>query len=353
MRLQKTCTYQAPTRVDIAGGTLDIWPLAAILQEKEDLWQWPVRTVNVAISLYAKACVSLIQSEQNGWLFEDKTTKRREECSQLSGNSGASFPLHRSVSRWFESQGFSSKEKHQIQVSTDAMAPRGSGLGGSSSVVMALLACFSELSGSEQIKTAHLCETAKNLEAGILGGLAGNQDHFAATFGGVQAVCHSAQGSVSQPLACKGNELVEHMVLAHSGQEHFSVFNNWLILEKALTGDKNLLGKCKSIAQIAHEICDPLQQNDFQAVAKLCLKEWEFRRTLADGITTNRLENLHAAALTAGSWGGKVCGAGGGGVLVMFAEPGIQRKRVEDAIVAGGGVLLPAQFDAYGLTRIG
>jgi len=350
----KGCIARAPTRVDIAGGTLDIWPLAPILQEKFGLWNKPVQTVNVAIDLRATACLALHEGRAASagdvaWEFSDLTRPSKETGASLKGDVALEYPLHRAVTRYYAGR-LAQAGFHKVTLSTDAQAPKGSGLGGSSSVVVAILAAFfARLDGMDP-QSAALCEVAKNLEAGLLGGLAGNQDHFGAAFGGVQAVEHSADGSRTRRLACDGHALLSHMVLAHSGQQHFSAFNNWLILERVLTGDKETLGKCASIARIAQEVVDPLAQGDFHAVASLVSREWEFRRTLAEGVTTPVLDGLHASGMKAGAWGGKVCGAGGGGVLVMFAEPGAARARVESAIAEAGGVLLPAGHDETGVT---
>ncbi|MCA2961539.1 MAG: hypothetical protein IOD12_14910 [Silvanigrellales bacterium] len=352
-RSKLTCIATTPTRVDLAGGTLDISPLAAILQEKHDLWNKPVQTVNVAIDLRATARIDLTGTGGNEpddlhWTFEDLTQPSRESGTTLTGEAATNYPLHRAVVRYARARlleaGFRS-----ITLSTNAQAPKGSGLGGSSSVVIAILGAIETLLKTQNIPSPALCEVAKNLEAGLLGGLAGNQDHFGAAFGGVQAVQHCADGSTTRRLACNGTALLSHIVLAHSGQQHFSAFNNWLILERVLTGHKPTLGKLASIARIAHEIVDPLEKGDFEGVAKLVSQEWEYRRVLAEGVTTPVLDALHAASLRAGAWGGKVCGAGGGGVLVMFVSDPAVRKRVEQAIVDTGGVLLPARYSDTGL----
>lgn len=352
-RSNLSCQATTPTRVDLAGGTLDISPLAAILQEKHDLWNKPVQTVNVAIELRATARLTLERASgparsDLAWTFEDLTRPSRESGTSLTGDAAAAYPLHRAVVRYAQAR-LLAAGWGAVTLSTDAQAPKGSGLGGSSSVVIAILGALETLLERPGVPSAALCEVAKNLEAGLLGGLAGNQDHFGAAFGGVQAVQHSAEGSTTRRLACDGDALLSRIVLAHSGQQHFSAFNNWLILERVLTGHKETLGKLASIARIAHEIVDPLERGDFESVAKLVSKEWEYRRVLADGVTTPVLDTLHAASLRAGASGGKVCGAGGGGVLVMFVRDTDVRARVESAIVDAGGVLLPARYADRGL----
>jgi D-glycero-alpha-D-manno-heptose-7-phosphate kinase len=335
---QASCTVHAPTRIDLAGGTLDIWPLAPILQEKFELWNAPIETVNLAIELRAEARVTLHPGEEYSWEFNDRSLGRSALGTQLTQNHADDFVLHRAVARLFQQKirdaGFG-----RVSIETNAKAPRGSGLGGSSALVVALLAAFNKLLELNLSET-ELCKTAQNLEAGILGNLAGNQDHYAACYGGLQSVHHSAFGSLSQPIKSNLEALAERLIIAHSGQQHFSAFNNWLVLEKALTLDAAVLERCAAIAKIVPEIKVQLESQNWEKVARLLSAEWEIRRNLAPGIVTPMLESLYETALKAGATGGKVCGAGGGGVLVMMINDPSQRHAVETALTRAGGEVL-------------
>lgn len=342
-----SCTVHAPTRIDLAGGTLDIWPLAPILQEKFELWNAPIETVNLAIELRAEARVTLHPGNEFSWEFNDQSLGRASFGTQLTQNNADDFVLHRAVSRLFRQKtldaGFG-----RVSIETNAKAPRGSGLGGSSALVVALLAAFDRLLELKLTK-AELCRTAQNLEAGILGNLAGNQDHFAACYGGLQSVHHSAFGSESQPIKSNLDALAERLVIAHSRQQHFSAFNNWLVLEKALTLDAAVLERCAAIAKIVPELKTQLEHQNWAKVAKLLSAEWEIRRTLAPGIITPMLESLYETALNAGAAGGKVCGAGGGGVLVMMVNEPEQRAAIEAALTRAGGEVLECKPAHHGI----
>ncbi|NBO37151.1 hypothetical protein EBU99_01065 [bacterium] len=333
-----TCTTRAPTRIDMAGGTLDIWPLAAILQEKFELWNAPIETVNLAIELRAEAKVTFYPGQDFAWEFNDKSLGRSAVGNTLNQNDGADFVLLRAVTRLYRNeilrQGYG-----RVSIETNAQAPRGSGLGGSSSLVIALLAAFNKLLG-HSVDGTELCRTAQTLEAGILGNLAGNQDHFAAYFGGLQTVKHTAFGSTTSQIPSDIDDLSRHLVLAHSGQQHFSAFNNWLVLEKVLTADAGVLERCAAIAKIVPDMKKELQNKNWQAVSRLLSAEWDIRRNLAPGIVTPTLESLYTTALRAGATGGKVCGAGGGGVLVMMVDHPSQKAAVETALRTGGGEVL-------------
>lgn len=333
-----TCVVRAPTRIDLAGGTLDIWPLAQILQEKFELWNAPIETVNLAIELRAEARVTLRPTNEFRWYFNDKSLHRSAEGITLRQNDAADFVLHRAVTRLYRNL-LVERGLANVSIETNAQAPRGSGLGGSSSLVIALLTAFEKLLG-RNVNGTELCRTAQTLEAGILGNLAGNQDHFAAYFGGLQSVQHSATGSRTTQLESDIDSLSRHLILAHSGQQHFSAFNNWLVLEKVLTGDAIVLERCAAIAKIVPDMKKRLLEKDWKAVARLLSAEWDIRRTLAPGIVTPILESLYATALRAGASGGKVCGAGGGGVLVMMVDEPSQKIAVENALRSAGGEVL-------------
>lgn len=335
---QASCTVHAPTRIDLAGGTLDIWPLAPILQEKFELWNAPIETVNLAIELRAEACITLHPGNSFSWEFNDRSLGRSALGSELSQNHGDDFVLHRAVARLFR-QKIVDAGYGRISIDTNAKAPRGSGLGGSSALVVALIAAFNKLLGLN-LSAEALCKTAQNLEAGILGSLAGNQDHFAACFGGLQSVQHSAFGSASHPIKSNLEALADRLILAHSGQQHFSAFNNWLVLEKALTLDAAVLERCAAIAKLVPEVKLQLESQNWDRVARLLSAEWEIRRTLAPGIVTPILEALYETAIKAGASGGKVCGAGGGGVLVMMVNDPAQKPAIEAALARAGGEVL-------------
>jgi D-glycero-alpha-D-manno-heptose-7-phosphate kinase len=346
----RTCTVKTPTRIDLAGGTLDIWPLCAILQEKFELWNTPVVTVNIAIDLFAKVTLKLEPSSHLDWTFEDLSLQKSVTGKRLTASDATDYPLHRSVTRFFSNH-LLAQRQGKLTLSTSAQAPRGSGLGGSSSLVVAMLAAFSKLLGLP-FSPEELCLQAKNLEAGILGSLAGDQDHFAAAKGGMQAVAHDAHGTHSVQLAGNGKDLLDHLVLAYSGQSHFSAFNNWTMLEKVLTGEAEILEKFARIAKIAAALPPILQSSNWNKLGTLMLDEWKIRRTLAEGITTPVLENLLETALSSGAVGGKVCGAGGGGVLVAVVAQPSDKKRLEEALVKQGGILLQAGYAATGICYV-
>lgn len=337
----------APTRVDLLGGTLDIWPLAPILREKCGLWDDDILTVNVAIDLGARVTLQARTAASLKWAFTDVDTGVTRAGESLSDSDAADFPLHRAALRFYRPR-LESAGMADLSIGTGTRTPRGSGLGGSSSMMVAMLSALDVLLGTPRTQR-DTCLRAQNLEAGVLGNLAGNQDHFAAAFGGVQAVRHGPDGTFSEQILCDGAALMARVVLAHSGQTHFSAFNNWLVLQQALSGEPGVLGRAADIARLARLAPAALAKHDWRELARLMRDEWSIRRTLAEGISTPVLDGLHEAAMRAGAIGGKVCGAGGGGVLVMVLDEPDARGKVESALKERGGHLLPAGFAGQGV----
>src|SRR5262249_22695411 len=92
-----------------------------------------------------------------------------------------------------------------------------------------------------------------------------------------------------------------------------------------------------------------LESGDLRRVGELMSREWSYRRQLAPGISTPALEALSAAASAAGAWGGKACGAGGGGWLAVLCPPAV-KEEVARALQIAGATVLPVRPTAEPLS---
>ena len=142
--------------------------------------------------------------------------------------------------------------------------------------------------------------------------------------------------------------LGRHLLLVYTGHSHFSAATNWTIIRRCLEGDAEVNGLLQGIADVAAELPEPLEGGDWQAVGALVDQEWRLRRRLADGVSVPAVENLLAVAAANGAWGGKACGAGGGGCVAILT-PADRRESVGRALVAAGGELVAALPTATGL----
>lgn len=149
----------------------------------------------------------------------------------------------------------------------------------------------------------------------------GIQDHYPGLLGGALELTYPPGGHRVAPLATDLEALGDSLTVAYSGQSHFSAGANWQIVRRRLEAEPETTELLGGIGRVARELSGALAGGDLPVVGRLLSEEWSQRRRLADGISTPRLEELLTAGLTAGAWGGKACGAGGGGSLALLAPP--------------------------------
>ncbi|MBU6375489.1 MAG: hypothetical protein KGQ59_05795, partial [Bdellovibrionales bacterium] len=165
----------------------------------------------------------------------------------------------------------------------------------------------------------NLVEIVRDIETTVIKVPAGVQDYYGAMFGGLQALHWNPGKSDREALPeATLRELEKRLLLFYSGQSRNSGINNWALFKKLIDGDtgtKQGFGGILEATKILH--CS-LQTQDWIAVGSAISKEWEFRRSLAQGITTEVIDQAFRAAFELGATGGKVCGAGGGGCFFLY-----------------------------------
>jgi D-glycero-alpha-D-manno-heptose-7-phosphate kinase len=318
---------RAPCRVDLGGGTLDIWPLG--------LFHPGARTVNVAIDIE----VGVEVRRGDGF-------RVAQAGSVVHARDLASLRAEPSARLIAEVCDFLGIDGVDIEISSGS--PRGGGLGASSALTICLLAAIGAAAGREQPPSAQLAAEARDLEARMMRLPTGIQDHAPALLGSAVVVEHRIGGSVSRVLPCDLDGLAHHLVVAYSGQSHFSAGNNWSIIRRALDHDPDTDRLLRAIAVAAAAVEAALAAGDFEALGHAVAQEWGHRRQLADEVSTPTIEALLDAARRAGAWGGKACGAGGGGCVVVLA-PKARRAEVAQALARAGAEVLEASPSPEGL----
>jgi hypothetical protein len=161
---------------------------------------------------------------------------------------------------------------------------------------------------------------------------------------------HLEPGAVLRhPITMPVERLSEHMLLHYTGVAHFSGTNNWDIYKRQIDGKKKVHKGLERIAASAIEMERALESGDLEAAGAALAHEWENRKALIDGISTPEIEAAISAALGAGAWAGKVCGAGGGGCIIFLMPPD-RRDAVREALGSVPGRVIDAQPVAHGLT---
>ena len=324
-------TVRAPVRADLAGGTLDLWPLY--------LFHPGSRTVNVAISYFAESEVCETSSGPIEIYLTDHQYRQTYESLQEMANDPKAALLHRAVEH-FKLSG--------IKITTRTDAPRGSGLGGSSALAITLVRALSEMAG-QPVEGEELIFLVRDLETRLLGVPAGIQDYYPPVFGGLGSLHLNPGMPRRHPLHTSVQELGAHMLLHYTGVAHFSGTNNWEMYKRQIDKKKKVDKGLQRIAEISVEMERALDSGNFEAAGAALQKEWEARKALIDGISTPEIDAAIDAARGAGAWGGKVCGAGGGGCIV-FLFPPERREAVVAALGNVPGRVLDCAPVAQGLT---
>ena len=322
----------APTRIDLAGGTIDIWPLY--------LFHPGAQTLNAAISLRASARIDsrddtriAIHSVDTGVTVEadDWRDLRSERSLRL-----LSLLVH-----FFEARG--------ITLTTSSDSPAGAGIAGSSALNVAVCAALAEWKRTHYEPEA-LLQIAMNVEAQAIQVPTGLQDYRPALYGGIAAIELDVDGVRRVPLDVDLSELRQRIVLCYTGEPRNSGTNNWDITKRHIDGDRYVFDCFERIRDTAAAMRTALTAGDWDAVGRAIADEWENRKRLAPGVTTPSINDLIARAQAAGATAAKVCGAGGGGCLFCYGPPGA-RDAIRGALVAGGARLLDYTFERHGLTR--
>ncbi|NBW99028.1 hypothetical protein EBR03_05600 [bacterium] len=319
MKLIDKFTVQAPSRADLAGGTLDLWPLYCLVPEAQ--------TINVALDLYASVDFEVYESAQ----FKLHVSAGEQQFSLYeSWKLGAlsavpavlQFPVFSTLTFLNLHQ---KKPALAINISIRSAVPMGSGLGGSSTLLVALGRglCRITRDFSEQGWQWKFLDWAKDTEAAFLKVPTGTQDYLAAIFGGFQSY-RFQPGKISQtPMSARAfQELNERLLIVFSGQRHHSGLSNWEVYKKAIEGDTKVLGGLNELAQVAKKVERGLYQEsiDWNQLGQLMEEEWSVRKRTFQ-VSTPELEQVIDTVRSTGVLGVKVCGAAQGGSLLVLVEP--------------------------------
>lgn len=322
----------APTRIDLAGGTLDIWPLY--------LFHPGAQTVNAAINLRAHAVLETRDDARVVIRSEDRDTTVDVDGWQALGNSQRLRLLSLLV-HFFEG--------HGLTLTTSCEAPAGAGLGGSSALNVAACAVLAEWQHTHYDPET-LLHVAMNVEAHAIGVPTGLQDYRPALYGGVAALELNVEGVRRVELGVDPEEIERRFVLCYTGEPRDSGVNNWDIMKRHLDGDSSVFDRFERIRDTASTMREALGAGDWDQVGRALADEWENRKQLTPGVTTPGIDRLVGLAMRAGATAAKICGAGGGGCLVCYVPPD-RHDEVSAALANGGAKVLDYRVERDGLMR--
>lgn len=331
-------TASCPTRFDLAGGTLDLWPIHHLLDQKA--------TVNAAIDLNAETTVR----PSNDHRFHLRSTDQKTEAvlSFKEALHHAHYPLVTLIleALWNE-------RLPPLTITTNARSPKGAGIGGSSSLAISVCAALyrarQTLETLPSLAEGTLVKIAGDVEARLIKAPTGIQDYWAAIRGGIN-VLHFPYGNTTvETFAPQDFDLGEMQVIfCYSGVSRHSAINNWEIFKRVFDGDSALIAAFNEIGRIAAKCGQAIRARNWSEALKHSDEEWKTRLQLWPNIETAATQTLSQAATKHGAEFTRVCGAGGGGVMTVFASRA-KSAGVRDALAKAGGTVLEANLSPKGL----
>jgi D-glycero-alpha-D-manno-heptose-7-phosphate kinase len=326
---------KAPTRVDLAGGTLDIWPLY--------LFHPGAVTVNAAITRYASCVIDQHAQGDDYIKLVSRDTQREESFESFVALVKAKhyrLPLLAEITKFFQPEG-------GFTLTTDSEAPAGAGIGGSSAMAVAICAALDRFTAAGKSK-ADWIHISRDAEAIVICVPTGTQDHYPPAFGGAAAIELPPGGERRTELRVDLSELERRLVLCYTGKPRKSAINNWDVFQKHINGNAKVYHNLTRISEVAQALRGALEKSNWAEAGRLMREEWSFRKKNLPTISTKTIDRIVDGSRRKGALAGKVCGAGGGGCVVLLIEPDA-RARVEEAVSVAGGQLLPMKIDRSGV----
>lgn len=326
----------SPTRVDLAGGTLDITPLTRILQHKQ--------TVNFGITLHARV---EIEKSKDAFRIESRDQGRAVAGTFEQVVQAGSLPWLEKLLQYFWNSAWT-----PLHIRVTAKSPAGAGLGGSSCLgiafASALLQARKDIGQPLPLTDHQLVQTVQDLETSLIRVPTGCQDYWGGLRGGINIISYPPGSTQVQTLPeSDARSLQDLLLLCYSGVSRASGTNNWAIFRRAFEGDQSILGILDEIGSIAEAVAKAVLAGRWNEVFALSAQEWQLRTRMWSDIETVETKRITAAAQGAGAMFSRICGAGGGGVMAIFAEPQHHAK-VKAAVSEVGGQILDGTVSFQG-----
>jgi len=330
---------KAPLRIGLAGGGTDVSPYS-------DLFGGAI--LNATVSLYAYANIELISEKNIQLQALDRHEKQSFDYSKELPVDGKLDLLKGVYNRIQKQYGMPDTG---FRLSTFVDAPAGSGLGTSSTLVVAIVGAFAEMLRLPlgEYDIAHL---AYDIERNDLKMAGGKQDQYAATFGGVNYMEFYGENVVVNPLRIKQQylfELENNLVLYYTATSRESA----KIIEKQ---SQNVVSKKEKSIDAMHQLKkqaqmmkEALLKGKIHAIGEILDFGFQQKKQMAEGISNTLIDEIYETAKKAGATGGKISGAGGGGFMTFYC-PDNTKYQVIEALTKFGGEVKNYQFVDHGLT---
>jgi len=327
---------KSPTRIDLAGGTLDMWPLSAFLGTSH--------TINLAINIFTEVTLEPHPDGHQIILrsLDLSRSKIFSNLAELAADSDQTWSLLKEVILFFKPQkGFT--------LTAQSGSPVGGGLGGSSSLVCSLLKAFSTWLHAHPSFLVHdWVELAHNLEARVLMTPTGTQDYYPALIGGLNCITYSDSGISLRTYDLSSFQFSSSYLLVDTGRSHHSGLNNFDVLTRAVKREKQVLSALTKIQGVSQDLYDWIQQSP-ESVPWLDIfdREYSARVELSPTFTSPEIEGLRQIVTDLrprANFGIKILGAGGGGCILVWGKSEQDKSLAQEVIQSRGFRVLPVEF---------
>lgn len=331
---------KAPLRIGLAGGGTDVSPYC-------DMYGGAI--LNATISLYAYASIELLHTHQIIIEATDRNetvTYNFQDELPIDGQLDLATGVYNHIVQKYGSvpSGF--------KLTTFVDAPAGSGLGSSSTLMVAIIGAFTEWLHLPlgEYDIANMAYQVERVDLAMAGG---KQDQYAATFGGVNFMeFNEGNRVIVNPLRIKQKllfELENNLLLYFTSTSRLS--STIIEAQSRNVKDKNekSIEAMHHLKEQARMMKDALLKGEIHDIGRILDYGFQYKKQMAKGISNDVMDNIYETALSAGATGGKISGAGGGGFM-MFYCPANTRFEVKKALSKFGGEFRNYQFTEHGLS---
>ncbi len=319
---------RAPLRLGLAGGGTDVSPYCD---------EFGGAILNATIGHYAYASIEPLENGDVQFVSCDQNQSVRYRSTEelpLDGNLDLLKHAYNHAVKVFNGG-----RPLSLRLSTRVDVPAGSGLGGSSTLVVAVMKAFAEWL-SYPLDDYDLAQTAYHIERELAGLKGGRQDQYAAAFGGFNFMEFGRDGHVLvNPLRIRESilsELEASMLLYYTGASRESAKIIHEQAKNVMTRNAHAIEAMHQIKQEALRMKEALLRGDFILLCDVLRRSWDAKKQMAHGIVNDHIEEIYARALDSGAYCARISGAGGGGFMIFLVDP-MRKSHVAEALCNAGG----------------
>ncbi len=304
---------KCPCRVDISGGTLDLWPLYSLIDKS-------CYTINFAIDIYTSTTCTKTNKSILLDVQDLDLTLEFNTLEELLNSKDDRIKIFIKLLEYFRPNGF-------FKLSTKSYSPLGGGLGASSSLIISAIECM-EQTTDVRLDVLDKVTLACNIESFVLGGPAGTQDYFAPILkSGVVAINYS-MGGIEYETFDIPQELKDNFMLVYTGKPHNSGINNWSVFSDAVNGDKKILRGLEEIADISKSVYKLIKNKNLDGLSDLLKNEFKVRSELFKSFTSDAIVDIENIVCEFKDSAVRICGAGGGGCVMIYSRHNEEIKKL-------------------------